>query len=194
LRLPELAPGRRSVIAAPAPASLWPRGVVRTVLTIVLPAILVTICVVLFVAQPTQVAGVSMEPTLVSGQRLVVDRLSYRFQQPSHGDLVVLKVPDASQRPLIKRVIATGGDVLAIEDGLVFLNGQPLVEAYLSQPTPGYVPATHVPEGYLFVLGDNRAASNDSRSFGIVPRTYLAGRAVASYWPPATAGLIKQEQ
>jgi signal peptidase I len=192
LRLPELDTGPGRVIALPAPAGLWPRGLLRTILTIILPAVLVALCIVMFVAQPTQVIGVSMEPTLVSGQRLVVDKLSYRFQQPARGDLVVLNLPDAKRRPLIKRVVATGGDVVAIEDGLVFLNGQPLVEDYISQLTSGYLPATRVPEGYLFVLGDNRAASNDSRSFGMVPFENLAGRAVASYWPPATIGSIEQ--
>jgi signal peptidase I len=157
----------------------------------VLPALLIAAAMVIFVVQPTRVDGTSMEPTLRSGQRLVIEKVSYHFAAPARGEVVVLKIPGREEAALIKRVVATAGDVIAIRNGRVYLNGAVLDEPYLSQFTPGDLPSTVVPDGYIFVLGDNRGASNDSRTFGMIPTDHLVGRAILSYWPPEEAGPVE---
>lgn len=157
----------------------------------VLPALLIAAAMVIFVVQPTRVDGTSMEPTLHSGQRLVIEKVSYHFAAPGRGEVVVLKIPGREEAALIKRVVATAGDVIAIRNGRVYLNGAVLLEPYLSQFTPGDLPSTVVPDGYIFVLGDNRGASNDSRTFGMIPTDHLVGRAILSYWPPEEVGPVE---
>ncbi len=157
----------------------------------VLPALLLAAAMVIFVVQPTRVDGTSMEPTLHSGQRLVIEKVSYHFAAPGRGEVVVLKIPGREEAALIKRVVATAGDVIAIRNGRVYLNGAVLEEPYLSQFTPGDLPSTVVPDGYIFVLGDNRGASNDSRTFGMIPTDHLVGRAILSYWPPEEVGPVE---
>lgn len=168
----------------------WPSSLLREVLETVLPALLIAIATVVFVVQPTRVEGTSMEPTLHTGQRLVIEKVSYHLHPPAYGDIVVLKLEGREHTPLIKRVIATSGDVVAIRNGHVYLNGQMVQESYLDQITVGELSSMVVPDGYLFVLGDNRGASNDSRHFGMVPVDNVVGRAIASYWPPSDASLL----
>ncbi len=172
-------------------AAAWPKALLRDLLETVLPALIIAVLLVVYVIQPTRVDGTSMEPTLHTEQRLVIEKLSYRLHPPAHGDIVVLKLPGLQERALIKRVVATGGDVVAVRDGLVYLNGAPLDEAYLTQITPGEVPSMVVPEGYVFVLGDNRGASNDSRTFGMVPADQIVGHAILSYWPLDSLGIVR---
>lgn len=167
-----------------------PQLLVGEFLQTVLPALLIAAALVIFVVQPTRVDGTSMEPTLLSGQRLVIEKVSLHFNAPARGEVVVLNVPGRDADALIKRVVANAGDVIAIRNGRVYLNGEAITEPYLSQFTPGDLPSTVVPDGYLFVLGDNRGASNDSRSFGMIPTDHLVGRAILSYWPPDTVGVI----
>ncbi len=169
--------------------SLW-RGLVRELFGSFLPAILIVAAVNLFVAQPRTVDGESMEPSLYGDQRLIIELVSYRFEQPARGDIVVLNVPDRESVPLIKRVIGLPGDVVEIRDGQVLINGAPLAEPYLSESTPGDMQPRLVPEEHLFVMGDNRDASNDSRFFGMVPYAQIIGRAWLRYWPPAQAGVL----
>lgn len=184
-------------LTRPAPTTTLERpgalagGFVRDLLETVLPALLIAIFMVVFVIQPTRVDGSSMAPTLTTDQRLVIEKVSYHFTAPALGDIVVLKLPGREATPLIKRVIGVGGDQVAIRNGRVYLNGAPLDEPYLSQITPGDLPSMVVPDGYLFVLGDNRGASNDSRNFGMVPEENLVGRAAFSYWPLDHLGLLK---
>jgi signal peptidase I len=169
----------------------WAGTLLKDLLETVLPAIFIAIFMVMFVIQPTRVDGVSMEPTLHSAQRLVIEKVSYRFNEPAHGDVLVLKLTDRENLPIIKRVIGTAGDVVAIRNGVVYLNELPLDEPYISEMTPGDLPSTVVPEGYLFVLGDNRNESNDSRTFGVVPIESVVGRALLSYWPTNTIGIVR---
>ncbi|MGQ9665852.1 MAG: signal peptidase I [Anaerolineae bacterium] len=155
----------------------------RELLETVLPAILIALFIHLFLAQATRVYGQSMEPNLHTEQRLVVEKLSYRFHGPRRGDIVVLRLPEHSSDLLIKRVISLHGEKVEIHDGTVYIDGRPLDEPYLTQKTPGSMPAVVVPPLHVFVLGDNRSASNDSRVFGPVPITNIVGKAWLSYWP-----------
>lgn len=184
---------RTSAPFPPAPLTLPQVGsagesLVRELLETLLPALLIALFSVMFIAQPTLVEGQSMAPTLHSGERLVVEKLSYHWRAPAHGEIVVFQLP---QHPtLIKRVVAVPGDVVAIRQGVLYLNERPVAEPYLTEIGVDNLPSLLVPEGYLFVLGDNRNGSRDSRDFGMVPIDALVGRAVVRYWPLQTLGSV----
>jgi len=157
----------------------------------VLPALVIVIVVNLFIAQATRVEGQSMEPNLHNNERLIIEKISYRFREPARGDIVVLKPQQHGTVPLIKRVVGLPGETVEITQNQVYINGEPLQEDYLTEPTVGGMPAQIVPEAHLLVLGDNRNASNDSRSFGMIPYEDVIGRAWFRYWPIEELGLIR---
>jgi signal peptidase I len=157
----------------------------------VLPAIVIAVLINLFLAQATRVYGSSMEPNLHTDQRLVVEKVTYRLHEPRRGDVIVLRMPERGPELLIKRVIALPGETIEVRDGNVYIDGVVLSEPYLSQPTYGQFGPLRVPEGEVFVMGDNRGASNDSRIFGPVPENRVLGRAWVSYWPPDDLGLVE---
>lgn len=136
-----------------------------------------------------RVDGASMEPTLVSGEYVIVSRLSYRFGSPQRGDIIVFHFPRDPKEEYIKRVIGLPGDVVEVKNGSVYVNGQFLDETYLKAST-NYVGTWNVPAGQLFVLGDNRNNSSDSHDWGTVPTEYVVGKALLVYWPPPSWGLI----
>lgn len=173
--------------------------VVREILETVVPAVLIALLINLFLAQATRVYGQSMEPNLHTDQRLIVEKLSYNaflrqylgFDGPERGDVVVIRLRVQGDELLIKRVIGLPGDVVSISDGNVFVNGEALAEPYLGVRTLGIYGPTTVPPLHIFVLGDNRGSSNDSRSFGTVSLKDVVGRAWFSYWPPGETGFIE---
>jgi signal peptidase I len=136
-----------------------------------------------------RVDGDSMVPTLISGEYVVVNRLSYRFGSPQRGDIIVFHFPRNPEEEYIKRVIGLPGDVIEVMNGSVFINGQPLDENYLNVKT-NYVGKWEVPADQFFVLGDNRNNSSDSHDWGMVPLDYVVGKAILVYWPPPDWGLI----
>ncbi len=155
-----------------------------------------------FVAQPYKVQQQSMEHTLEPEQYVLVDKLTPRLDTYKRGDIVVFTPPsDWAQEdgtPFIKRVIGVGGDRVEVKDGEVYVNGTALVEPYLFADAPGDPPqptvATQeswtVPAGELFLMGDHRANSADSRSFGTVPVSHIIGRAWLRYWPINVFGIL----
>jgi len=163
----------------------------RDVLETLVPALLIVLVVNAFLAQATRVEGQSMEPNLHDNQRLVIEKISYHFRPPQRGDVVVLKRPNRQDDPpLIKRVVALAGETIEIRDGRVYINGGVLDESYLDQMTSGDVgPEVVFPE-HVYVLGDNRGASNDSRSFGQVALADIIGRAWLRYWPVDEMGVM----
>ena len=171
----------------------------REVLETIVPAILIALLINLFLAQATLVYGQSMEPNLHTDQRLVVEKLSYNrhlrhylgLSGPQRGDVVVIRLHAQSDELLIKRVIGLPGDIVEIHDGQVFVNGQALTEPYLAGATTGFYASTTIPPLQIFVLGDNRGFSNDSRSFGTVPLEDVIGRAWFSYWPIGQIGFVR---
>ncbi len=186
----------------PRPRKSWLKRtlhLVREVLETIVPAVLIALLINLFLAQATRVYGQSMEPNLHTDQRLVVEKLSYNrhFRQllglngPERGDVVVIRVKTQGDELLIKRVIGLPGDTVEIHDGQVFVNGQPLAEPYLAGATTGFYGPSIIPPLQIFVLGDNRGFSNDSRSFGTVPLEDVVGRAWFSYWPLEQFGFIE---
>jgi signal peptidase I len=151
-----------------------------------------------FVAQPYQVDGPSMEHSFQPGDYVLVDKLSPRFNDYKRGDVIVFSPPlgyeEGGTTPFIKRVIGVAGDTVAIHDGQVWVNGVALVEPYVYEGQPTDPPAGQstwlVPAGELFVLGDHRAASQDSRVFGFIQKSSVIGRAWLRYWPFSGFGIL----
>ena len=197
--LPESQPQRYDLpVVQPRPGPVSPPAAgggvgraVREFMETILPAVLIALLIHLFLAQATRVEGYSMEPTLFGHQRLVIEKLSYHFHEPKRDDIVVLRVQNYGRDMLIKRVIGLPGETIEVREGQVFINGAALDEPYLAQMTGGAYPPTIVPEGYVFVMGDNRNNSNDSRSFGPISFDDIVGRAWIRYWPLNDAGLVE---
>ena len=197
-------PDNVTVPCAPQTITDWPdrrtstsrlvaRGL-RGLLETIVPAIIIALLINLFVAQATRVYGLSMEPNLHTEQRLVVEKISYNswlhLRSPQRGDVVVLRINGAEEL-LIKRVIGLPGDQVEIHNGQVFINRAPLDEPYVVLPASGDYRRVDVPPLHIFVLGDTRDFSNDSRTFGPVPMKDVIGRAWFSYWPPETWGPVR---
>jgi signal peptidase I len=176
---------------------------IDTVETIIL-ALALFLVVYIFIMQPHQVNGHSMDPTLETGQYLLTEKISYRFREPLRGDIIVFNAPSiacaAGDCDYIKRIIGVPGDVLRIEDGRVFINGMELDESdYLPtgmQTNPGFFTDNNqdiiIGQDQFFVIGDNRPGSSDSRIWGLIERRSIIGRAFFSYWPISRFGFIEQ--
>jgi signal peptidase I len=140
------------------------------------------------------VEGPSMDPTLETGEFLIVSRLAYFFGEPQRGDIIVFHPSESSyffhDDDVVKRIIGLPGETVSIEGGHVYIDGVLLDEPYIAVPTQGSGPWT-VPEGQYFVMGDNRGNSQDSRSWGALERAQIIGPAWLSYWPPSQWGLIE---
>ena len=155
-------------------------------------SVLYATIVVTFVMQVARVDGKSMAPTLEDQDRLIVNKFSLQVGEPQRGDIVMLRYPADPDKSFVKRLIAIERDSVHIVDGEVFVNGAVV-------PAP-YVAAEHrshetwgpevIPEGYCFVLGDNRSNSSDSRIFGNVPKKYIVGRVQLRWWPLFSAKLF----
>jgi signal peptidase I len=171
-----------------------------------------------FLVKPFRIPSESMVPTLEIGQRVLVDRVTKNFSDYGRGDVLVFKPPagadsnscgirhssesacprptkDRSDTNFIKRVVATGGDRLKVEGGAVYLNGKRQDESYArldeSCGRPCDLPREiRIPQGYYFMMGDNRGASQDSRVWGPIPKDWVIGQAFATYWPPNRVGLL----
>lgn len=160
-------------------------------------AVLLALLVRGLIAEPRYIPSNSMEPTLLVGDRLIVDKLSYHWRAPQFGDVVVFSPPpqltDYGYRPdqaFIKRVIGEAGHTVQVAQGQIYLDNQPLVEPYiLEPPTYSMWPVT-VPEGYVFVMGDNRNDSNDSHVWGVLPKTNIIGQARFRFWPLSRLGQV----
>lgn len=142
------------------------------------------------VSARVRVDGVSMRPTLQNGEFILVNKLAYRLGHPSRGDIVVFKFPLDPTQDLIKRVIGLPGDHVAVRNGTLYLNDQALQESYIAAE-PEYTGEWVVPEGNLFVLGDNRNDSSDSHSWGMLPLENVVGKAEVIYWPPPEWAMLE---
>ena len=136
-----------------------------------------------------RVDGDSMMPTMISGEYVAVNRLSYKLGSPQIGDIIVFHFPRNPKEEYIKRVVGLPGDLVEVMNGSVYVNGQSLAENYLNVKM-NYTGKWEVPADQLFVLGDNRNNSSDSHDWGTVPMDYVVGKAVLVYWPPPAWGLI----
>ncbi len=162
----------------------------REMVETILPAVLIALLIHLFLAQATRVEGYSMEPTLFGHQRLVIEKVSYHLHPPQRGDIIVIHVPNYGREMLIKRVIGLPGETIEVANGQVLINGQALAEPYLRSVTRGDYPPLTVPKDAVFVMGDNRNNSNDSRAFGPISFDNIVGKAWVRYWPVGNMGLV----
>jgi signal peptidase I len=164
-----------------------PRTLMRSLIDIVVivaAAFALAMLVQAFIVKPFTIHQISMMPTLHEGERVLISRLAYHFHEPKAGDVVVLHSPADESEDLVKRIVAVGGDTVAIHDGDLFVNGTAVVEPYLNeQDFRGEYPETRIPDGQVFVLGDNRNNSGDSRLFGPIDVDSIIGSAFAIYWP-----------
>ncbi|HEX8751869.1 MAG TPA: signal peptidase I [Solirubrobacterales bacterium] len=178
-----------------------------------------------WVVKPYQIPSESMEPTLDVGQRVLVNRFIYHFQEPAIGDIVVFHPPagadegaecgvtvkgqqpinvgepcpkptdEESSQNFIKRIVAVPGDTLSIKDGHPVVNGaekkdEPYIRPCGASEACNLPKTITIPPGYFFMMGDNRGASDDSRFWGPVPKSWIIGEAFATYWPPDRIGLL----
>ena len=139
-----------------------------------------------FISARIRIESVSMQPTLYENDFVLVNRLAYKLGQPSRGDVIVFHYPGGAPdaEPYIKRVVGLPGDFIEVKDRQVFVNGNPTHEPYIKE-APTYTGNWRVPEGSLFVLGDNRNNSSDSHAWGYVPLENVIGTAKVVYLPPS---------
>lgn len=170
------------------------------VIVIIAVAILLTWGVRSFVMQPFEIPSGSMEDTIEIGDRVFSERVSYYFSDIQQGDIITFTDPTNSNQTLIKRVIARGGQTVDLIDGAVYVDGVALDEPYTEGKVSDPLPTTYqgqtisypytVPTGYLWVMGDNRTNSSDSRYFGAIPESSVSGHAFFVYWPLSHVGAL----
>ncbi len=154
-------------------------------------ALLLIIVFAIMGLRPGQVTGLSMEPRIDSDEYVLINALAYRFGRPARGDVVAFRHERSAPEVYLKRVIGLPGDRVAIVAGVVYLNGKSLDEPYVRFRDRRSAPPVAVPPDAYYVLGDNRANSDDSRSWGFVPAQDVIGRAIAGVWPPQRVGAIQ---
>lgn len=163
-------------------------GALRETVETVLIALVLALLIRTFVVEPFWVNGVSMEPTLVNGERLLVNKFLFHFAPLKTGDIIVFKPPLNTSEDYIKRVIATPGETVSMKNGVVYVNGRKLPEPWEFVGTTSWLdnysmPPEKVAPGHIFVLGDHRVESEDSRYFGQVPISSVDGEAWFVLWP-----------
>lgn len=146
-----------------------------------------------FLFEPFVIPSASMEPTLIPGDRVMVNKLVYRLGTPKTGDIVVFRYPLDPRTIYIKRLVAVGGQTVEWKKGQLFINGKKVREDYLPHNPgegPDFGPVT-VPPGTYFMMGDNRSNSQDSRVWGAVPRQNIVGKAQILFWPPQRMRVVR---
>jgi signal peptidase I len=179
---PEGRPGRRSSREA--------GGFLEFLIILAVAFVLVFGVVRPFVLEAFYIPSESMVPTLEVGDRVFVNKFIYRFAEPERGDIIVFESVNGGEDDLIKRVVALPGDEIEVRNGTLLVNGKEQEEPYLNRGLPfnGSYGPTEVPEGEVFVMGDNRANSADSRVFGPLPVENIEGEAFMRFWPPSRIG------
>jgi signal peptidase I len=168
-------------------------GLAELVLTVVVAFVLVFGVVRPFVIEAYRIPTESMVPTLEVGDRILANKFIYHFTDPKKGDIIVFdSVDEGDDQTLVKRVVGVAGDEIQVEDGVLFVNGEAQNEPYLNQELPfrGSYGPMEVPEGHIFVMGDNRGNSADSRVFGPLPLENVKGEAFVRFWPISKIGSL----
>ena len=188
------------------------KSLMREVIETIVLAVILAFILRTFVIQAFYIPSGSMENTLLPGDMILVNKFIYYFTDIKRGDIVVFKYPNDMTKDYIKRVIALSGDTVEIKDGDVYINDKKTEEKYTKEkaiedlvmhqhiekdPVTGQQVAVQtetkmkVPEGRIFVMGDNRNNSQDSRFWGCLPKSYLKGKALTIYWPLSRIGFIR---
>jgi signal peptidase I len=146
-----------------------------------------------FVLEAFRIPSESMVPTLEVGDRVFVNKFIYRFTEPERGDIVVFESVNGGEEDLIKRVVGVPGDEIEVRSGTLLVNGEPQNEPYLNREIPddSFFGPSRLSEGEVFVMGDNRANSADSRVFGPLPVENIEGEAFIRFWPPTRIGALR---
>jgi signal peptidase I len=160
----------------------------RSVANLALQLAVLALLIAAFFVRLPQVSGLSMEPHIRSGEYVLINTFAYRLGSPRRGDIVAFRHDGDARSVFIKRVIGLPGDRIRIDRGRVYLNGVALTEPYVLHPDERSFAETTVQPRTVYVLGDNRAESEDSRLFGPVSDDRLIGRAIAGIWPPHMLG------
>lgn len=160
---------------------------VREILIMIL-IFLVVFAAVQFSVQSFRVDGPSMQPSYEEGQFIMVNKLTYRFGDPQRGDVIIFDPPFSSEYPFIKRVIGLPGELVQIENGKIYIDGN-LLDESPDMGEPNRDVSVFVPEDSYFVLGDHRDNSRDSTESWTVPRENIVGKSWIGYWPPSEWGL-----
>jgi signal peptidase I len=176
---PETTPEQEAT-AAPPQRPAWV-GFMLEILQTLLMAVILYFLIDTVVGR-VRVENISMQPTLHEGQFVLVNKMAYRLGDFERGDVIVFHYPRNPEEDYIKRVIGLPGDVVEVRDEHVYINNQQLEEPYIASP-PQYTNSWSIPDGQIFVLGDNRNQSSDSHSWGFVPEDYVVGKALIIYWP-----------
>jgi signal peptidase I len=181
---PEGHPGRRSSREA--------GGFVEFLVILAVAFVLVFGFVRPFVLEAFRIPSESMVPTLEVGDRVFVNKFIYRFTEPEKGDVVVFESVNGGEEDLIKRIVGVAGDKVEVRGGVLSVNEEPQNEPYLNRwiPDDSFFGPMRLSEGEVFVMGDNRANSADSRVFGPVPIENIEGEAFAFFWPPSRIGVL----
>jgi signal peptidase I len=155
-------------------------------------AVVASILIITVLYQPVRVEGTSMQPGLRDQDRLFIDKFFFRFEKITRGDVVVFHYPRDPEKSYIKRVIGLPGDTVAIRQGRVFINGEPISEPYVPRRyrDTRSMGELAVPPDEYFVMGDHRSISSDSRDFGPVDRDLIYGKAAFIYWPADNMGVV----
>ncbi len=174
------------------------KGWVREWTETLVVALALALLIRTFAMQVFFIPSGSMEPTLDIGDRLIVNKLTFKFREPARFDIIVFRFPYSKpgeeNRDFIKRVLGLPGETLQIKDGVVYINGKPLEEKHtMNRDTANFGPVV-IPSDSYFVMGDNRPNSADSRYWGMLPKRYLIGPAVVRIWPLTRLGMLKDAQ
>lgn len=158
----------------------------------VLIAVVLALVIRFFLFEPFYIPSGSMEPTLQVEDKIIVNKIVYRFGEPERGDIIVFKYPLDPSRDYIKRVIGLPGETLEIKESTVYIDGQAITENYLPSDTKfmDFGPVS-IPEDSYFMMGDNRNNSQDSRVWGTLPEDHIVGKAFLIFWPANRIGLLK---
>ncbi|HAF17192.1 MAG: signal peptidase I [Thermacetogeniaceae bacterium] len=166
--------------------NLW-----KDILQAVVLAIILATVIRVWLLEPFFIPSPSMEPTLFPGDRIIVNKIGYKFREPERGDVIVFHYPLDPERDFVKRVIAFEGETIEIRNNYVYIDGQRLEEPYIPDVVIGDFEPVRVPKGHYFVMGDNRNNSEDSREWGPLDKDLLIGKAIFIYWPFSRFGAIE---
>ncbi len=187
---------QKTEISSPAVKSPW--KIWWDNFQILFVALILALLIRLFVAEPRFIPSDSMVPTLEIGDRLVIEKVSYRLHPPEFKDIIVFDPPPqlqtlgfAKDQAFIKRVIGKPGQTIRVANGKVYVNKQPLTEPYIAAPPDYQLDPVTVPAGEYFVMGDNRSNSNDSHVWGFLPAENIIGRAWVRFFPLKRIGIVE---
>lgn len=159
----------------------------------------ILVMIYLFVMSPQEINGASMEPNFHDGEYILTNKVIYKLKDPRRGDVVIFKSPRNKDVDYIKRILGLPGDIVMLKENAFYINGQKLEESYIPDGTSifggSYLAENSeimVPDGYYFLVGDNRPHSSDSREFGPIPTRDFIGKAILRYWPFDKVEMIAQ--